>query len=64
MDSKWAYMAMLDRLSMGDITKDETIFDLEWESCLHRLLYWNHKDEYYERKRKVEESQSKSRNKR
>lgn len=60
MDSKWGHMGMIDRLTGGDITKDNEVFELQWLHCLNRLLYWKKKDEYIEKMNKAQEAENKS----
>lgn len=35
---------MIDRLTNGDITKDELVYDQPYHYCLTRLAYWHEKD--------------------
>jgi hypothetical protein len=46
MDSKWGWVSMVDRLSNGDITKHEQIYELNYIECLNVLAYWKEKDDY------------------
>lgn len=47
-DDRWCWLAMVDRLSKGDITKHERIYELNYIECLNLLSYWNERDRYYE----------------
>jgi hypothetical protein len=48
MPAKWGWMAFIDRLAGGDITKHEAIFDLNYIYCLNQMGYWHDRDEYTE----------------
>ena len=37
---------MLDRLSNGDVTKQEAVLELNHRQCLNTLMYWKRKDEW------------------
>lgn len=47
-DSKWSWMAMIDRLSNGDITKHEEVYQCNYIQTLNLLSYWKVKDDYIE----------------
>ena len=48
MDSKWSWISMIDRLSNGDVTKHEEIYEMNYIQCLNILSYWHEKDKYME----------------
>jgi hypothetical protein len=59
MDKSWGWMSVIDRLTDGDITKDEEVFKIPYIHCLVRLLYFKDKDEYIEKVNKANESKNK-----
>lgn len=38
------WIALMDRLSNGDITKHKDIYNINYIECLSLLAYWHHKD--------------------
>ena len=48
MDNRWGWISMIDRLSNGDITKHDEIYDRNYIECLNILSYWHEKDRYME----------------
>lgn len=48
LDEKWSWIAMIDRLSNGDITKHDEIYERNYIECLNLLSYWSEKDKYME----------------
>lgn len=56
-DSRWNWLAMIDRLSNGDITKHDDIYDRNYIECLNLLSYWHERDQYY---KQIEEQQKNS----
>jgi hypothetical protein len=48
LDDRWGWMSMVDRLSGGDITKHDLVYDRNYIECLNLLSYWKEKDEYME----------------
>lgn len=40
------YVAMIDRLADGDITKHEQIYNTNYIECLNLLSLWHYRDEY------------------
>ena len=56
-DSRWNWLAMIDRLSNGDITKHDEIYDRNYIECLNLLSYWHERDRYY---KQIEEQQKNS----
>jgi len=47
-DERWGWLSMVDRLSSGDITKHENIYERNYIECLNLLSYWHEKDKYME----------------
>ena len=47
-DNRWGWVSMIDRLSNGDITKHDDIYDRNYIECLNLLSYWHEKDKYME----------------
>lgn len=62
MNPEWGYMAMIDRLTNGDITKQDEVFRLPWLQCLTYLLYLKDKDHWVEQMNKIEEGKIKPKN--
>lgn len=58
MDPEWAFVAMVDRLSGGDITKDEDILKMDYIYLLTRLLYWKDKDDWTEKMNKINQKKA------
>jgi hypothetical protein len=48
MDEKWGWMSMVDRLSNGDITRHDLVYERNYIECLNLLSYWHEKDKYME----------------
>ena len=48
MDGRWGWISMMDRLSNGDITKHDAIYERNYIECLNILSYWHEKDKYME----------------
>lgn len=42
--TEYKWIAMIDRLSNGDITKHDTIYEMNWRSTLYLLSYWAVRD--------------------
>lgn len=61
MDPNWSYVSMVDRLSKGDITKEEAIFETNYIYCLTKLLFWNDKDTYTNQINKMNQQKNKTR---
>lgn len=40
------WVAMVDRLANGDITKYDAIYKLSYSECLTTMSYWHHRDKY------------------
>lgn len=47
-DERWGWISMVDRLSNGDITKHDDIYERNYIECLNLLSYWHEKDKYME----------------
>jgi hypothetical protein len=47
MSEDFNWIAMIDTLAGGDITKYETIYDIEYETCMFKMLYDHHRDKYH-----------------
>jgi hypothetical protein len=50
-DLNW--IAMVDRLSNGDITKHDQIYKTNYVECLNTMAYWYHKDKFIEQVNKA-----------
>jgi len=61
MDKRWTWLAMIDKLSNGDITKHNEIYDKNWIECLNLLSYYNERDKYMEKINKIQSLKSNSR---
>lgn len=48
LDSRWGWLAMVDRLANGDITKHDAIYERNYIECLNLLSYWHERDRYLE----------------
>jgi hypothetical protein len=48
MNPKWGWLAMVDRLSNGDITRHSDVYEQNYIYCLNILSYWKERDEYAE----------------
>lgn len=59
MNPVWTYVSMVDRLSGGDITKDQMVLEMDYTECLQRLLFWMEKDEYDAKMAKINQKLSK-----
>jgi len=46
MPSEFNWMSFVDVLANGDITKYEAVYELEYQLCLHKLLFDHHRDKY------------------
>ena len=47
------WLAMVDRLANGDITKHDSIYEQNWISCLNLLAYYKARDKYIEYQNKM-----------
>lgn len=52
------WIAMVDRLSNGDITKHDAIYAKNYIECMNLLAYWHHKDKYVEQINKAHRKKS------
>lgn len=59
LDSRWSWLAMVDRLSNSDITKHKEIYETNLIECLNLLSYWKERDLYYEQMNKKEQMKNK-----
>jgi hypothetical protein len=48
MDNRWGWISMMDRLSNGDITKHDEIYERNYIECLNLLSFWSERDRYME----------------
>lgn len=53
LDPKWKWMAMIDRLSNGDITKHDEVYDRNYIECLNLISYWTERDRIIEENNKI-----------
>jgi len=60
MDPKWGFLAMIDRLANGDITKHEIIYEMNYIECLNLLGYYHDKDKFIEAVNKRNELKNRS----
>lgn len=44
MPEEYKWIAMIDRLTDGDITKHDMVYDQNWRSTLYLLSYWAVRD--------------------
>lgn len=51
---------MVDKLSNGDITKFNDIYELTYIECLNLLSYYNERDRYYAQINKQQELKNKN----
>jgi len=40
------WMAFIDRLADGDITKHEKVYNINYIEALNLMAYWHHRDKY------------------
>ena len=52
-DKRWSWLAMVDRLANGDITKHDEIFERNYIECLNLLSYWHERDLYMKEVNKI-----------
>lgn len=45
-DDRYTWIALVDRLSNGDITKHNEIYDKNYIECLNLLAFWRELDNY------------------
>lgn len=51
---------MIDKLSAGDITKHQAIYDMTYIECLNLLSYYNERDRFYEQLNKQQSLKNKN----
>lgn len=54
-------MSIIDRLTQGDVTKDEEVFKRGYIDCMYRMMYWDAKDKYIEKVNRAQMEQNKTR---
>jgi hypothetical protein len=42
--SRWNWLAIIDKLSGGDPTKHQQVYELNYIACLNILSYWKERD--------------------
>jgi hypothetical protein len=47
-DEKWGWYSMIDRLSNGDITKHDLVYERNYIECLNLLSFYHERDKYME----------------
>jgi hypothetical protein len=52
-DARWGWLAMVDRLSNGDITKHDEVYQRNYIECLNLLSYWYERDKFYEQQNEI-----------
>ena len=53
------WVAMVDRLANGDITKHDQVYKINYIECLNLMGYWHHRDKYIEQMNKAQERKNK-----
>lgn len=48
LDDRWKWLSMVDRLSGGDITKLDLVYERNYIECLNLLSFWYERDRYIE----------------
>lgn len=48
MDNRWSWISMVDRLSGGDITKHDLVYERNYIECLNLLSFYHERDKYME----------------
>jgi len=46
MDKQFNWIAFIDNLAGGDITKYDAVYEIPYQVSLHKMLYNHHKDKY------------------
>lgn len=59
MDNRWSWLSLIDRLSGGDITKHDLIYERNYIECLNLLSYWHERDKYFEQQNQIKNSYGK-----
>jgi hypothetical protein len=47
------WIGMVDRLTNGDITKHDEVYQRNYIECLNLLSYWYERDKYFEQQNEV-----------
>jgi hypothetical protein len=47
-DNRWSWLSMVDRLSNGDITKHDLVYERNYIECLNLLSFYHERDKYME----------------
>jgi hypothetical protein len=58
-DPRFTWLSMVDRLSGGDLTKHDSIYERNWIECLNLLSFWNERDKFIEHQNKQQQLKSK-----
>lgn len=48
LDNRWSWISMVDRLSNGDITKHDLVYERNYIECLNLLSFYHERDKYME----------------
>ena len=48
MDNRWSWISMVDKLSNGDITKHDLVYERNYIECLNLLSFYHERDKYME----------------
>jgi len=59
LSSRWKWFSLIEKLSQGDITKFEDVYEQNFISCLNLLSFWKERDEYL---RRLEKQRNKNKN--
>lgn len=51
-DERYTWVSMVDRLSGGDITKHDKVYEMNYIACLNLLSFWRERDNYQEQQNK------------
>jgi hypothetical protein len=49
------WIAMVDKLSNGDITKHKEVYGNNYIECLNLMSYWHHRDKYIQQVNRANE---------
>lgn len=60
MNPKWSWISMVDRLSNGDITKHNDIYETNYIYCLNLLGFYWERDKYIDQMNKIEQTKQKN----
>lgn len=53
--SRWSWFAMIEKLAQGDVTKFDSIYRVNFITCLNMLSYWAERDRELARLQKKQE---------